>query len=95
MRLLFQIILTTVAPRVGAWIETLFVTLTYRNSDVAPRVGAWIETLLIKILLLWTIKSHPVWVRGLKPEYDKLGYESVESHPVWVRGLKLRQQRHG
>ena len=41
-------------------------------NRVAPRVGAWIETLLIKILLLWTIKSHPVWVRGLKQSFSNL-----------------------
>ena len=34
-----------VAPRVGAWIETLSGEL-YRDNwiGVAPRVGAWIET---------------------------------------------------
>ena len=35
-----------VAPRVGAWIETLNVKGSAPNSAVAPRVGAWIETLL-------------------------------------------------
>ena len=34
-------------------------------------------------------KSHPAWVRGLKP----LGYQNENteelSHPAWVRGLKL------
>ena len=37
-----------VAPRVGAWIETLGL---YQDGlirpVVAPRVGAWIETILI------------------------------------------------
>ena len=34
-----------VAPRVGAWIETLLIHMGYRaENDVAPRVGAWIET---------------------------------------------------
>ena len=32
---------------------------------VAPRVGAWIETLGPNGQV-GTIKSHPVWVRGLK-----------------------------
>ena len=55
-----------VAPRVGAWIET------DKGKDqitavllVAPRVGAWIETLTMRCLTD-RIKSHPVWVRGLK-----------------------------
>ena len=33
-----------VAPRVGAWIETLFSTFLAFSNVVAPRVGAWIET---------------------------------------------------
>ena len=54
-----------VAPRVGAWIETGPVAQLVRAIGVAPRVGAWIET----HLLVGTencVKSHPVWVRGLK-----------------------------
>ena len=37
-----------------------------------------------------SVKSHPMWVRGLKPvpEFDNNGFEG--SHPMWVRGLKLR-----
>ena len=34
-----------VAPRVGAWIETLRESLNHPDASVAPRVGAWIETL--------------------------------------------------
>jgi len=34
-----------VAPRVGAWIETIEYSLKASTSIVAPRVGAWIETL--------------------------------------------------
>ena len=33
-----------VAPRVGAWIETLEGLGNSSVSSVAPRVGAWIET---------------------------------------------------
>ncbi len=33
-----------VAPRVGAWIETIKSYLSIRSLIVAPRVGAWIET---------------------------------------------------
>jgi len=36
---------TRVAPRVGAWIETLYSTPGLSAPDVAPRVGAWIETI--------------------------------------------------
>ena len=54
-----------VAPRVGAWIETLPDLNRLHHALVAPRVGAWIETLsLAKATKAGT--SHPVWVRGLK-----------------------------
>ena len=33
-----------VAPRVGAWIETLGMCYSHSIPPVAPRVGAWIET---------------------------------------------------
>ena len=33
-----------VAPRVGAWIETINTVTNTNLVDVAPRVGAWIET---------------------------------------------------
>ena len=33
-----------VAPRAGAWIETLFDESNYYINPVAPRAGAWIET---------------------------------------------------
>ena len=39
-----QHVLNFVAPRVGAWIETLFVILSGAGVRVAPRLGAWIET---------------------------------------------------
>ena len=34
----------SVAPHVGAWIETLLYYLVVLNCYVAPHVGAWIET---------------------------------------------------
>ena len=56
-----------VAPRVGAWIETPLEKERQKELVVAPRVGAWIETILFcKTMVL--LKSHPVWVRGLKPK---------------------------
>ena len=56
-----------VAPRVGAWIETYREIVAALNADVAPRVGAWIETMIVITNLFRYGKSHPVWVRGLKP----------------------------
>ena len=62
-------------------------------SIVASRVGAWIETELTDCVY-GGAKSHPVWVRGLKPREAGVDYMGVMSHPVWVRGLKrLKQQK--
>ena len=33
-------------------------------------------------------KSHPTWVRGLKPRYMEYKTAIDKSHPTWVRGLK-------
>ena len=55
----------TVAPRVGAWIETLCKTIPLPSCMVAPRVGAWIETFEQTNTRIFA-RSHPVWVRGLK-----------------------------
>ena len=55
----------TVAPYVGAWIETDLPTFVPLNSLVAPYVGAWIETQW-SVYLAVDGESHPTWVRGLK-----------------------------
>ena len=55
----------SVAPYVGAWIETIIAVSSFGMSQVAPYVGAWIETPYFEIFLNLT-KSHPMWVRGLK-----------------------------
>ena len=39
---------------------------TFIEYAVAPYVGAWIETSLLHIAR-WLRRSHPTWVRGLKP----------------------------
>ena len=60
-----------VAPRVGAWIETVVTLKLFVNQLVAPRVGAWIETW--RNARRWARSlSHPVWVRGLKLWYQPL-----------------------
>ena len=42
--LAINIIGAEVAPRVGAWIETIQYLYKPTERPVAPRVGAWIET---------------------------------------------------
>ena len=39
--------LEDVAPRAGAWIETLLSPHFYIPTIVAPRAGAWIETVYL------------------------------------------------
>ena len=60
-----------------------------RLKQVAPHVGAWIETLSLLQVLLTSLVSHPMWVRGLKLLMLLINYIVLWSHPMWVRGLKL------
>ena len=57
---------TQVAPYVGAWIETSIRASIDSATKVAPYVGAWIETCDFALHSLGK-RSHPTWVRGLKP----------------------------
>ena len=54
----------------GAWIETLNIGVENNSQEVAPRVGAWIETQEYVGLFRVFASSHPVWVRGLKPDIE-------------------------
>ena len=58
--------LLTVAPYVGAWIETLKTQKSY--SDVLSH-PTWVRGLKLRLAALISIvrTSHPTWVRGLKP----------------------------
>ena len=49
----------------GAWIETYTDESEGIGALVAPCVGAWIETNRY-VQQASDVKSHPVWVRGLK-----------------------------
>ena len=60
-----KFMLNSVAPYVGAWIETPCLLTFTLNFMVAPYVGAWIETSKTKPLRVINL-SHPTWVRGLK-----------------------------
>ena len=61
----------SVAPRVGAWIETAIPEFDRLGNEVAPRVGAWIETAKCGELLPCFV-SPLVWGRGLKPPTRKV-----------------------
>ena len=55
----------SVAPLVGAWIETTKKVKLQTMLCVAPLVGAWIETPTYGFAPRYA-ESHPSWVRGLK-----------------------------
>ena len=81
-------ILGQVAPRVGAWIETLRPFAKWLQIMSHP---VWVRGLKQNSSILWPSScwSHPVWVRGLKRFIRGFVRNFVMSHPVWVRGLKL------
>ena len=78
-----------VAPRVGAWIETLkkLYKLSVRKSH-----PVWVRGLKRQqeTSASEEFASHPVWVRGLKPHLCSRPSNTAQSHPVWVRGLKQK-----
>ena len=43
----------TVAPRAGAWIETITSIVRVGPGWVAPRAGAWIETIIYNYTCLF------------------------------------------
>ena len=75
----------TVAPRVGAWIETWVCIRWNERATVAPRVGAWIETIVSGITRLNNSVAPRV---GAWIETDKVVplTHKVRSRPAWARG---------
>ena len=80
-----------VAPRVGAWIETLLFFNSENPHNVAPRVGAWIETDVIEMVGRKGSVAPRVgaWIETVKCIPSTVGCPA--SHPVWVRGLKRQK----
>ena len=59
----------------------------FAEYAVTPCMGVWIET-EFELDAADLIKSHPVWVCGLKLENVGVTKAAWASHPVWVCGLK-------
>ena len=81
----------SVAPHVGAWIETSSRWEQDHQHTVAPHVGAWIETSAAE----QAMERQPVaphvgaWIET----FSRVGLlYAFASHPMWVRGLKLIEQ---
>ena len=54
-------------------------------------MGVWIETRRILMRSSRKLRSHPVWVCGLKLLISRSLNLQKMSHPVWVCGLKHHQ----
>ena len=70
----------------------MMIYLRCAPTAVAPRVGAWIETYHIVILVL-SVLSHPVWVRGLKHVlYFKYILKNIVAPRVgaWIETFRKR-----
>ena len=77
----------SVAPYVGAWIETSGHSVILTSDTVAPYVGAWIETLYAT--LAETVEKVAPYVGAWIETAAPLSIGSTfKSHPTWVRGLK-------
>ena|GEM_PF-6014216 len=72
----------TVAPRVGAWIETTF---AQKYPPLTLSHPAWVRGLK----QAWRedtgagLMSHPAWVRGLKRMYRGSNGEKARSQPAY------------
>ena len=77
----------SVAPYVGAWIETYLFVLGYEILQSHP---TWVRGLKLErdVEDKGSTLSHPTWVRGLKHIIMIDPKVVNESHPTWVRGLK-------
>ena len=81
-----------VASFMGAWVETKYSISCNVCKRVASFMGAWVETvntLSIKPLF----KSHPLWVRGLKPQrYRGLRHPNhvASFMGAWVETMLIR-----
>ena len=80
-----------VAPRVGAWIETIN---KVQLDILRQSLPVWERGLkqLIQRIKCTSIQSLPVWERGLKHQWRAKMRQVYPSLPVWERGLKQRKQ---
>ena len=60
----------------GVWIETLKYLHVSVIMKVTPCMGVWIETLFV-IYSPPMLKSHPVWVCGLKLDEQRSMYRII------------------
>ena len=75
-----------VAPRVGAWIETMAGITTSLQRRVAPRVGAWIETMNGRSV--WSAKAVAprvgAWIETSSPMRVRLAIRVAPRVGAWI-----------
>ena len=81
------LIFISVAPYVGAWIETRLPIGMLQKYSVAPYVGAWIETLRFAASL-YQLRVAPYVGAWIETLLELCHTCPCPSHPMWVRGLK-------
>ena len=80
-----------VAPRAGAWIETIVTGRAVWDFLVAPRAGAWIETSNFVLVVPITIVA-PRAGAWIETGYIKKEKVVEKSLPARERGLKHTSQ---
>ena len=76
----------------GVWIETLESGWGCRQRKVTPCMGVWIETRCLPHLPAH-LRSHPVWVCGLKRRFcqqRRLWGHVTPCMGVWIETISLR-----
>ena len=84
-----------VAPRTGAWIETMNLVVIVSKRSVAPRTGAWIETdgrMYAEKQSQGVAPRTGAWIET--SQYPTAGYWHGWSRPARARGLKLAFSSH-
>ena len=82
----------TVAPFMGAWIETPMYFGESNGGRVAPFMGAWIETATWVEVPTEDLVA-PFMGAWIETYRKKRNVRTILSHPSWVRGLKRRIYR--
>ena len=81
------VILVSVTPCVGVWIEIKGSNSICADKYVTPCVGVWIEIRDYQVKINQDM-SLPAWECGLKCNLNGLFLSSIPSLPAWECGLK-------
>ena len=74
----------------GAWIEIILKSSSWKSSLVAPFMGAWIEINKIFSFHNILLMSHPLWVRGLKYQDISVKFKIIIVAPFMGAWIEIR-----